>query len=151
MERSSSDPLLLRYQALLAMADLLAHAGDREGLFEDLARRLKNVVSFELLNLTLYDPAQELMRLNVWVGVPGPGIPLELPVKETVSGWVCEHQEPLVFSTVESELRFPRIMAILREHGIRSYCSLPLTCGEHRIGALGFGSGQPAAYDQQDL
>lgn len=100
------------------MADLLAHAGSVDQLFQDIAERLKNVVSFQVLNLSLYDPATRVMRLNIWVGPPGPRVGSELPASETVGGWVWEHQLPLVCPDVISESRFPQVMAILREQGV---------------------------------
>src|SRR5581483_614999 len=112
--------------------------------------RLKNVVSFDFVNFLLHDPAGDVVRLNVWEGSPGPQLPIELPTRDTVTGWVMEHQQPMLCDT-EQEARFAPVMAILREHSIRSYCVLPLTSGEHRIGALGFGRLVPSAYDGEDL
>src|SRR5947209_398289 len=145
---SNSDPLLLRYQALLAMADLLSHPGNLDELFRQIPERLKTVVSFDFLNLILRDPIRDVMHLNMWEGIPGPMMPLELPVSDAVAGWVWDHQEPLVCPVSESYSRFPKVMEILSARGIRSYCVLPLTSGHNRFGSLGFGSSQPFAYEQ---
>src|SRR5690242_16046575 len=91
--------LLLRYEALLAMADLLAHTGDVNDLFRDMTARLKNVVSFDFVNFLLHDPAGDVVRLNVWEGSPGPQLPIELPTRDTVTGWVMEHQQPMLCDT----------------------------------------------------
>src|SRR5437762_2028844 len=42
-------------------------------------------------------------------------------------------------------------MAELREHGIVSFCSLPLTTARRRIGALGFGSREPVTYTAAEV
>ena len=142
---------LPRYQALLAMADLLVHAGDIPELFRELSLRLKDVVRYDLVNFCIFDPVKDVVRLNLWEGSPGPPLPVELPAAEAVTGWVSHNQRPMVFHDVEQETRFPKIMAILRERHLRSYCVLPLTSGEHRIGALGLASRVPAAYDEADM
>ena len=41
---------------------------------------------------------------------------------------------------LESESRFPVCLGILRQHGLKSYCWLPLTTADKRLGALGLGS-----------
>jgi formate hydrogenlyase transcriptional activator len=40
---------------------------------------------------------------------------------------------------------------MLREKGLRSYCWLPLTTAEKRLGALGLGSSQTNAYGEKDM
>jgi formate hydrogenlyase transcriptional activator len=145
----NSDLLLPRYQALLAMADLLSLTENLEEAFRDIPERLKTVVPFDFLNMVLRDPLRDVMHLNLWQGIPGPSMPLEFPASESVAGWVWDHQEPLVLPVVTSEPRFPKIMEILGTRGIRSYCMLPLTSGQSRFGALGFGTSQPFAYDQR--
>jgi len=133
------------------MADLLVHGGSITELFRELSLRLKTVVPYQFVNLSTYDPLQQTVRLNLWEGEPVPQLPRKLPASETVTGWVCLHQQPLSLSDIEAETRFPHIAALLRERHLRSYFALPLTSGEHAIGALGFGSAEVSAYDQADL
>ena len=37
------------------------------------------------------------------------------------------------------------------EQGVKSFCVVPLTTAQRRLGALGFGSLQEAAYEDADL
>ena len=52
---------------------------------------------------------------------------------------------------VEKETRFPRVTEMMLELGVKSFCAVPLTTAQRRLGALGFGSLQATAYDDADL
>jgi formate hydrogenlyase transcriptional activator len=52
---------------------------------------------------------------------------------------------------VQKETRFPQAVEFLKEKGIRSYCSLPLTTAGRRLGALAFGSGELDAFPETGL
>jgi formate hydrogenlyase transcriptional activator len=55
------------------------------------------------------------------------------------SGVMFQTQQPLIMD-VDSETRFPDVLATLRKSGIKSSCYLPLTTPLRRLGALTFGS-----------
>jgi formate hydrogenlyase transcriptional activator len=42
-------------------------------------------------------------------------------------------------------------MSMLRENGVQSFCTVPLTTAHRRLGAMGFGSLQPTTYQDADL
>jgi formate hydrogenlyase transcriptional activator len=152
-EGASDSPLttVQRYQVLLAMADTLKQRGGLPELFHELAKRLREVVAFDFISFCLHEPAHSAMCLNHWEGTDSPAIPFELPVGEAVSGWVWEHQKPLVFDDIFQETGFPRVLNLLRERGAHSYCMLPLTVNQNRLGALGFASRKTAAFSRTDL
>ncbi|HET6142589.1 MAG TPA: hypothetical protein VFE02_03720, partial [Candidatus Acidoferrales bacterium] len=54
-----------RHQALLEVAEAIAQHRDLGELFHDLAERLHRVVEFDYLNLILYDPKRNVMRLHI--------------------------------------------------------------------------------------
>ncbi len=126
---------------------------DLPALFHDLKQRLRRVVQFDFLNLTLHDAARDTMRLHILeTDLPDATQPgLETPMAESMAGWVWQHQQPLVIPDVNLETRYPRVMQLVRERGIRSLCQLPLTSAHRRLGALGFGSRQVSAYDGVNL
>jgi len=130
----------LQCQALLEVSETIASHRDLAGLFHDLADRLHRLVSFEFLSLVLYDPTRNVMRLHVLESsVPTtiqPGN--ELPVAESPGGWAWETQQPLVVNDLEQEARFPQIVPVLRQHGVKSLCVLPLTTAQRRLGAMAF-------------
>ena len=48
-----------RYEALLQMADLMAHHRSMSELLPELAKRLQQVASFEIASFSLYDPERK--------------------------------------------------------------------------------------------
>jgi formate hydrogenlyase transcriptional activator len=75
----------------------------------------------------------------------------DLQVDESPGGWVWQHQQPLVVSNHAIETRFPRVSDAVCQQGVKSYCVVPLTTAQRRLGALGFGSLQEGTYDNADL
>jgi formate hydrogenlyase transcriptional activator len=141
-----------RYRALLDVSESIALNRDLPALFEDLAQRLHGVVTFDYLNLVLHVPERNTMRLRVIASTrPADSSFWETPVDETPSGLVWQTQQPLVICDIDSETRYPKIMQLLREHGVRSCCVLPLTTAQRRLGAMGLGSSELAAFDRADL
>ncbi len=142
-----------RYRALLEVADSIASQRDPQALFHDLAQKLHAVVEFDFINVVLYNPLRKTFKLHVLeASRPAHVDPnLELRSEETPTGWVLEHQKPMVVDDVEQDLRYPRVRELLRENHIRSYCLLPLTTAQRRLGSLGIGSLQPGVYRDADL
>jgi formate hydrogenlyase transcriptional activator len=145
--------LSAKYQSLLAVTESIAVHRELPELFRDLAQRLCDILRFAFLGLCLPDPQHNIMRLHILENlspVP-PIIPQQLPVEESLEGWVWQHQQTVVINNVRQETRFPRVMQILRDHGIQSCCFLPLTTAHRRLGAISIGSFQEQAYDQADI
>jgi formate hydrogenlyase transcriptional activator len=138
---------------LLEVSESIALHRDLAALFHDLAQRLHRIVRFDILNLTLYNPARNTMRLHILESDEPSDVKagLETPIGESMSGWVWENQQPLTIPDLDLETRYPQLTKMIRERGIRSLCLVPLTTAQHRLGALGFGSRQTAAYDNADL
>jgi formate hydrogenlyase transcriptional activator len=130
-----------QHQALLEVAEAIAQHRDMRDLFHELAARLHRVVEFDYLNLNLHDATRNVMRLHI-LEAEGPRTILpgaEFPVSESPSGWVWETQQPFILDNIEEETRFPALLQILRENGVRSACSVPLTTAQRRLGVLSFG------------
>jgi len=141
---------LRRYEALLEMADLMVRHHTLPELYHEVAVGLRKVADFQFLNLSLYHPEHNAMKLHFLEGEPASGLPKELPVLEAPGGWVWQHQQELMVENLEKEARFPRVLEVLRSKGIRTYYVLPLTSGEKRLGALGVASIKSNAYQEQD-
>src|SRR5438552_3624917 len=156
MDRHSASPcdtLTEQYQALLEVSEAISVHRDLTGLCQDLAQRLHRVVNFEHMRLLLYDPERHAMRLHVLETPQAGDLPpcSELPVDESPGGWVWQTQQPLVIPRVEEETRFPKVTPCMLELGVKSFCAVPLTTAQRRLGALGLGSLQEAAYSDADL
>jgi formate hydrogenlyase transcriptional activator len=142
-----------RLRLLLEVSESIASHRDLEELFRDLAQRLPTIVPFDFINAVLHDPARDVMRL--WLLVTSkpttfsPG--LELPVDESPGGLVWKTQQPLTVDDVTKESRFPKLMPLLQENGVQSFCAVPLTTAQRRLGAMGFGSLQRRNYQDSEL
>jgi formate hydrogenlyase transcriptional activator len=140
-------------QALLEVSEAIAVHRDLGDLFHDLAGRLHRVVHFDYLNLVLHDSSRQVMRLHILeTGQPTgvrPG--LEFPVAKTPAGWVWETQQPFIVADIAQENRYPTLMQILRNEGVKSFCLLPLTSAHRRLGALGFGRGTAHPYTSTEV
>jgi formate hydrogenlyase transcriptional activator len=140
-------------QALLEVSESIALHRDLAALFHDLAGRLHHVVEFDFLSVVLHDDSRNVMRLHILETdletdlQPG----RETPVDRSLGGQVWSTQQPLLISDVESETRFPEMMQMLRQHQVRSVCTVPLTTAQRRLGGLGFGSREPRVYSPADV
>src|SRR5437867_8805563 len=144
--------LVERFQTLLAIAGSVTSCRDPEELFRLLARQLQRVVRFDRLGLVLLQPERGVTSARVLetTGLRFTTLP-EYPVHGNHSGWVIETQQPLIVPDTADETRWPCAMAELHQHGIVSFCSLPLTTARRRIGALGFGSREPVTYTAAEV
>jgi formate hydrogenlyase transcriptional activator len=146
------DAAVDQYRALLDVAESISRNRDLPALFEDLAQRLHGVVRFDYLNLVLHVPQRNTMRLRVLTSTrPTDSSFWETPVDETPSGLVWQTQRTLVIHDIEQEVRYPKVMQLLRDHGVRSCCVLPLTTAQRRLGAMGLGGAEPSAFHRADL
>ena len=146
-------PPAASYQVLLEVAEAVAAHRDLGDLFHDLAGRLHRVVQFDYLNLILHDDKRKVMRLHTLEASrptqmqPG----LETPVEWSAAGHVFETQQPLVVPDIMQDARFPKMREILLQEKIVSYCILPLTTAQHRLGCLGFGHGTRHEYTADEV
>jgi formate hydrogenlyase transcriptional activator len=142
-----------RLRLLLEVSESIASHRDVAALIQDLAQRLPRVVPFDVINLVLYDPERDSMRLHALVAPEcnktRPG--LEFHLSDTTTGWVWESQRPLMVEDVTAEKRFPRLMSVLRDSGVRSYCTVPLTSALRRLGAMSFGSVQKRIFQKEEI
>lgn len=148
-----ADPLAEQYRALLEVSESIAAHHDLTDLFRALAQRLPRVLKFSSIVLGLHDPSKNVMRLHV-LEDPRPmpvSLGLEFPVEDVPGGWVWQHQQPLVCSNLKEETRFPKVMPMIRQAGIRSLCIVPLTSARERLGAMGVGSLEDHDYGQAEI
>lgn len=132
------------------MADLMVHHRNLPDLFHELAQRMQQVVDFQLLNFALHNPQRNRMELHLWEGELVSDFPTEMLVAESASGWVWEHQKPLLFRDLNQDKRFPLVLEPLRARGFRTYFMLPLTTAEKRLGAIGVATRKAEAYEERD-
>ena len=148
-----SSAAVRRYQNLLAVTEAVISHHELPDLFRAFAAELRRVADFDYINVLLYDPARDVMRLHLQDSdEPLPVEPgWELPVAESAGGWVWQTQRPLVVHDLSAEERFPRSVSLMRASGVNSYYVFPLTSAGRRLGALGFGCKAAHACDDDDL
>jgi len=142
-----------RLRLLLEVSESIASHRDLEDLFRDLARRLPQVVPFDYINAVLHDSGRNVMRLWLLVtSIPSTISPgLETSVEESPGGLVWKTQQPLSVNDIAQEPRFPKLMGMLRENGVQSFCVVPLTTAQRRLGAMGFGSLKRRTYQEAEI
>jgi formate hydrogenlyase transcriptional activator len=142
-----------QYQALLEISEAIAVHRDLNELFQDLAQRLPRIIPFDFINLVLHDSTRDVMRLHVLTAPESstvrPG--LEFPMNETSTALVWNSQQPFMVEDVAAETRFPKLMSVLRENGVRSYCTVPLTTALRRLGAMSFASLERRVYQKTEI
>jgi formate hydrogenlyase transcriptional activator len=142
-----------RLRLLLEVSESIASHRDLGELFRDLNERIPRIVPFDYINVVLHDSARDVMRLQLLIAPEPNTIPLgmELPIDDSPGGWVWKTQQPLVVHDLMQETRFPKLIAMLRENGVQSFCAVPLTTAVRRLGAMGVGSLKPTAYQAEDV
>ena len=139
-------------QALIEVFDCITCHTELQELFHDLASRLRRVVSFDFLYVSLYDSVRNVMRVAAVETTSPVTLPvgLEIPEAESPTGFAWHTQQVVVLDDVDHETRFP-ITRVFVESGIRRVCLLPLTTAQRRLGAIAFGRKAGSAYSEADL
>jgi formate hydrogenlyase transcriptional activator len=143
-----------RYRLLLAIADSVSARRELPELLGHLSGLLRQVLAYDFVAVFLTDPETGVTRLlsiesQLQTRLRYDG--LEFPTAGTHIEAVFSLQSPIVVADVETEPHLPRNLAILREHGIRSYLLVPLTTAVRQLGVLSFFSLRPHAYADADV
>jgi formate hydrogenlyase transcriptional activator len=138
---------------LSQVSEAIARHRDVPTLFRDLAKCLPRVVPFEYIGLFLHDSGKDVMRVALLGTADADSIPpgLEFPVDESFSGQVFVTQQPVIVPSPEAAQRFPKSASLMQSMGAASFCMLPLTTIVRPLGAMGFGSSSPHAFDDSEL
>ncbi len=142
-----------RYEALLEVAESIASHRQLSTLFPDLSRRLRRLISFDFVSLTLIDSKDHTVRLHL-LETDRPIVgekPESTPLDQTATGLALETREPVCVADLEQDSRYPIIFNLLRANGIRSYCVLPLFTAQRDLGGLHFGALHTDAYRPEDV
>jgi formate hydrogenlyase transcriptional activator len=157
-QQSVVDPKQLRleqYRALLQVSEAIAVNRHLPDLIRDLSVRLQDALQFDYISLILHDPQRDVLRLQ-HLETPTPiqtsiKTGFEMSVDESPAGEAWKTQQPFIAADMDKETRYPVLFQVLRNHGIRSYCTLPLTSPVRRLGALSFGSLQRNTYPREHV
>jgi formate hydrogenlyase transcriptional activator len=150
------DPSQLRleqYRALLQVSESIAVNRHLPDLIRDLSVRLQEAVQFDYIGLLLHDPLSNVLRVQAMETPIRTHIAAgyEMGVDESPAGEAWKTQQPFIAPDVERDNRYPPLFQNLRDLGVKSYCSLPLTSPVRRLGALSFCSLHHDAYPRENV
>ena len=150
---TNSQPTVEQYALLLEVSKSIASHKNLADLFHDLSERLRGLLTFHYLSLVLYEPERNVMRMHVLETTTPTSIHEgdEYTMDESPSALVLETQKPLVVDDTEKCAQFPRVMQLLREQNVRSFCSIPLTSAHRRLGTMNFGAAELGAFSADAL
>jgi len=127
------------YEAVVALSRSIAGRSDLESLLSGVGESLRRIVEFDYLGLTLHDLKDNSMQGHFLRGRRTPATSLCLPVDEDPAGWVWLNQQPLAIASFDGETRWPKFTDHARASGVIAMTLVPLTAGDNRLGAFGFG------------
>ena len=146
--RVSSDEI---YEAVVALSRSIAGHDDLESLLSGVGESLRRIVDFDYIGLTLYDSIHDRMLSQFLSKAGGPGPKLCLPVDQAPAGWVWLNQRPLEIPSLAAETRWREFRKRAALEGVSAVTLVPLTAGDNRLGAFGFGCVAPYAPGPAEL
>jgi formate hydrogenlyase transcriptional activator len=143
-----------RQRLLLEINNAIVTCLDRDSFFSATAAALKRVIPFDRFALLLHDPARDVFTVPLVAG-PDPSAPLsptrtEWPRRQTRTGWVFDHREPLLTADLRSSPEFLEHAALLAV-GLRCVISVPMAIKRRVVGTLNIASCQPGRYGDEDV
>jgi formate hydrogenlyase transcriptional activator len=142
-----------RYEALIRVSNAIGTHRDPKELFGALVRELHRVVRFDHVGVSIRDEKSNSFRRHFVDAeteadiLPDP----ELKMEESDVWWVYQNQKPLVTSLATQPAQVCKFREILKKHGIRSVCTLPLTTAHSKVGALTFASKASDIYTAEEV
>ena len=133
---------LTRYEALVKISEEIGIEHNLHSLFERLAGLLGRVLGFDLVLFSVND--SENQSIVVHVVEKGSVFSEELPLDAEYRKWVS-------IPRIAKQRDLPSGLKLLRDRGIQSYCSVPLSTAHWSVGSMGIGNERAHAYTQQDL
>jgi formate hydrogenlyase transcriptional activator len=142
-----------RYETLIRVSNAIGTYRDSKDLFRALVRELHRVVQFDHVGVSIYDEKSNTFHRHFVDAETEAAIPPdpELTMEESDAWWVYQNQEPLVTSPAAPDAPVCKFREILKKHGIRSVCTLPLTTAHSKVGALTFASKASDIYTAEEI
>ena len=131
------------YEAVVGLSRSIAGRTDLEALLSGVGESLRRIVGFNYIGVSLPDRKRNRMQGHYSRGTGTPVAGLCLPVDQDPAGWVWTNQRPLVIRSLDDETRWPKFRDHACGSGVRAVTLVPLTAGDDRLGAFGFGCLEP--------
>src|ERR1700741_800528 len=142
-----------RYETLIRVSNAIGTYRDPQDLFRALVRELHKVVQLDNVGVSIHDEKSNTFHRHFVDAETEAAIPPdpELTMEESDAWWVYQNQEPMVTSLVAHHAQDCKFREILKKHGFRSVCTLPLTTAHSKVGALTFASKAPDIYTAEEV
>lgn len=115
------------------------------------AAEASQLLTFDFIGVSLYDDTMNTVKWHV--AIAGQGVEsgsCDTATQETMTKWVYEKQKPLLIPRLDRETRLRSKILALVQNGITSVCAVPLSCTQHKLGALFVGSVVTNAYAEEE-
>ncbi|MBZ5629599.1 MAG: sigma 54-interacting transcriptional regulator [Acidobacteriia bacterium] len=149
----STDSEERHLEALVEVFECISLHGDLQDLLHEIASRLRPLVAFDVIYVSLYDALHNVMRVSVVEASIPVTLPvhLQVPLDESAAGFSWKTQQPLFVNDMRNESRFPEVARIMYESNVRRLCVLPLTTVHRKLGAIAFGRVQEVEYAEAEF
>src|SRR5258708_3288764 len=147
-----SEEYTQRYEALLRATSAIGTCCDCDSAAEMLVQALREVVSFDYLQLVTFEHDTEIVEWHVLYanGARQNLHATDVVVRGTPIALVHDSQQPLAIADWSEEARFPEHAGFLSELGITATCVLPLARGHRRLGVLSVGRSRRNVYPEDE-
>jgi len=127
---------------LAEVSRLVSYRYELPETFNGLLRHLRPALHVDYLALALPDESRNVMRLHYACSteIRTPNLPSELPFNQTPSGTAWLTHEMVIINDLVNDPRWPKVLKELNKAGLCSFCSVPLTAGDRRVGAMALAS-----------
>jgi GAF domain-containing protein/CheY-like chemotaxis protein len=144
--RREAERMAERLRALEEVNRLVSSSLQVEDVLRNLASAVSRFFDAPLAAVWRLDAAAGRLHRAAVHGIPAIAAEMrgELALGEGGVGWVMLHREPILWCEVETDDRLVEVETMLR-HGVRYLSVYPILLGEHALGAVAFGRGEPAA------
>ena len=139
-----------RYEALLRAGRSIATCNDCENAGNELSRQLREVASFDYLQVIAFDSQTSSVEWQL-LEVGGERLDDTALDEDSPAVWAHRNQQLFIANDWTRETRFPVHRKFLVERGVASSCTLPLSRGERRLGVISLGSKRAHSYPEEEV
>ena len=141
-----------RYEALFRAVSAIATCCDCEATAATAVQELHVLTKFDYLHLVAFDIETNTTEWCL-LHVNGERIDGERarPAEDSPIFWAHEERRPHFVRDWSRETQFANYQAFLREFGIASTCTFPLSRGGRRLGVITIGSSRAHAYSEEEI
>jgi formate hydrogenlyase transcriptional activator len=143
-----------RLRLLLEINNALVSTLDLHQLLTSISACLRRVMNHDYASLALYEPENQVVRLQALDFPMGKGLlheELAFPMDGTPSGEVIRSRKPLLISGPILESHKSTVSSLFIAEGLKSGCIVPLFTANRTVGTLSVSSLRPAAFTQEDV